>query len=770
VSGPLRLESSWPHDSPDPRVVVLVGHTASISVCRFSLSGDRLVTGDQSGRLLVRDVLSGEVRADLRLATSTGHLLPGVTACATGADDQVAAGLVDGTVHLLRGAETVRTFPSERSDEVTALAFSADGQRLLIRDRGGSRVRMQATGSGARLIDVSCSGWAPLRVLGRWLAIGDGRDLAVWDLDQPDRRVVWSGHGDEVIAIDRLGGMFVTTDVSGVVRTWIAATGRCAAAFIGATGPPAVDPDADRLVLPTREGVRICDPRHGDLPSQVRRYRWQAATRRRAALTFARMTERLPALADRADALLARPALGTTCLAGPRRSVIATIRAEDDVDGEIIRTAHALTFFDPQGERRATVRLPGRCAGAAPVPGTERLATVTADGVVSVWDATGAERLAVETDVADEVTAVALNRRGDWLAVADLAGRIHVVDPRTEGAPWPADPRAEPMIACAVDPRGRWVATAAPGRAVVVWDLGSGEVLHVFRGHPGKTWADQFTPVRIVAPHGSWLAYSDGGGRVRVRDPLNGVRLAVVPGEGGELGTAAHARWFCTTESDGRVRLWSPDGALRQVLEGHVEPVRATATTTDGAVLATACASAVRVWRAAGGQAGPTIAIDPDGLGAVRRLLFGPNGVVVLAGDGPELRLHDATDGRRTRTWTARSPITTLAADPAMMVLVTGHLDGTTTTWSLRTGTSTALGARHRGAVTACAVDSSGALVATGDTEGELQLCDLESGAVTGRAGTGGEIADCRWTPDGRVLVTGRGGVHLFSVTSLPLE
>jgi hypothetical protein len=74
VTGPPRLVPSWPHDPPDPRVLVLPGHDDAISTCRFAVAGDRLVTGDRSGRLLVRDLPSGAVRADLRLPASTGHL------------------------------------------------------------------------------------------------------------------------------------------------------------------------------------------------------------------------------------------------------------------------------------------------------------------------------------------------------------------------------------------------------------------------------------------------------------------------------------------------------------------------------------------------------------------------------------------------------------------------------------------------------------------------------------------------------------------------
>jgi len=765
VNGPLRLESSWPHEPPDPRVVVLAGHDDSIATCRFSFAGDQLVSGDRSGRLLVRDVPSGAVRADLRLASTTGHLRPGVTACATGPGDLTAVGLVDGTVHLLRAAKLVRTFPSEGwSDPVTALVFAADGDWLLIRDAGASRVRVHTTGSGARLIDVPCDPWAPLCLLDRRLAVGNRRGLVVRDLDRPERPTALSGHGDEVIAFARLGGLFVSTDSSGEVRTWDAATGRCAAVFVGVTGPAAVDPDTDRLVLPTRDGVRICDPRRGDPRGEVRRHRVRAATRRRTASTLTRLAERLPALADRADAL-ALPDLATSCLVGLGRSVVATVRAEEELDGEIIRTAHVLAFHDPSdGYRREVLRLPGRCAGAVPIPGTDRVATVDDAGGLSVWDRSGTERFALDTAVDGEVTAIALHLSAAWLAIADSAGQVHLVDPHADGAARPADPLAEPMIACAVSPEGRWMATATPGRTVVVWEPGAGEVSHVFPGHFAPTWADRFVPVRVVAPAEGWLAYRDGGGRIRVRDPRSGERLAVVPTEGSELAAAAHADWFATAERDGRVRLWRPDGTLLQVLDGHPGPVSGTATTPDGALLATACAAAVRLWDTADGQAGPSIAIDPTGLGATRRLVLGPN-LLVLAGDGPEICLRDI-GGRDVRTWTAPSPITALAADPGTTVLLTGHADGSATAWSPGTDTSTALDARHSGAVTACAVDPSGALAATAGDDGELLVSDLQTGAVVATAGSGGPVADCRWTPTGAVLVAGRAGVHLFRPSS----
>jgi WD40 repeat protein len=766
VTGPRRLKSSWPHTPPDSRVAVLGGHEDEVTACRFGHTGGLLVTGDRAGRLLVRDVPSGAVRAAFTwTAHGVGRRSRGVTACATGPDHQVAAGLADGTVHVIRGPDVVRTFnPDGPPVEVTKLGFLTSGRRLLIRDRGGSRVRIHDLdrGSGACPVDVSCGEHAPGCVLERWLVMGQGADIGVWDLENPNQHAVWSGHDATVIGAQRLPGLLITTDNSGVVRTWEAVTGAPVAAFVGATGRAAVDLGTGMIVLPGRRDVRIRDPRHGDPSGEVRRYRARAALRRRAARVIDRLADVAPLLADRAD----QPGfvdMGTECLLG--LNMIATIRADDIIDGEMIRSAHEVAFHNPRtGHEQVRVRLRGQIAGAAPVPGTDRLATVTEHGSVTIWTASGDQRLVLDAAGVGSVCAMMMHPAGTLLAVADSGGEVRLVDPRIAGAPHPADDRAVPVVACAVDPLGRWAATATPERTVVVWDLAAGMVRHVFDGHPGGSWANQFTPVRIVAPGGDWMAYADGDGLVRVRDPSTGARLAVVPGEGGELATAAHPTWFATAEQDGRVRLWHPDGSLRHVLHGHAHPVHATATTPDGTLLATACQATVRLWNTASGRPGPYLPIDPDGVGRKRRLVLGVGGRLAVAGDGPALRLYDGADGRRTRAWSGQAPITAVAADPSASILVTGHIDGAVTSWSPESGAAIELGARHNAPVTACAVDPAGELVASAGDDGDLHVCDVRTGVVVGTITLGGTVACCRWAPGHRVLAAGSAGAHLVTV------
>jgi WD40 repeat protein len=120
-------------------LVNLVGHQGAIRLARFTPDGTRLVTGSADGTARLWDVASG-----VALATFEGHQreLTGIAVT----DDLVVTGGADATARTYPLTANRRVLTG--SDQVpSAVAYSADGRRLLSAARQGAWVWDAATGT-----------------------------------------------------------------------------------------------------------------------------------------------------------------------------------------------------------------------------------------------------------------------------------------------------------------------------------------------------------------------------------------------------------------------------------------------------------------------------------------------------------------------------------------------------------------------------------------------------------------------------------------------
>jgi len=80
----------------------------------------------------------------------------------------------------------------------------------------------------------------------------------------------------------------------------------------------------------------------------------------------------------------------------------------------------------------------------------------------------------------------------------------------------------DPVVALAVAPDGRWLASAGGDGTVRIWDPVTGTAGHLLTGHTDPVVA------LAVAPDGRWLASAGGDGTVRIWDPATGEAIASI--------------------------------------------------------------------------------------------------------------------------------------------------------------------------------------------------------------------------------------------------
>jgi sterol desaturase/sphingolipid hydroxylase (fatty acid hydroxylase superfamily)/sugar lactone lactonase YvrE len=280
----------------------------------------------------------------------------------------------------------------------TALALSADGQRLVLGHKGGALKVCDAatgqqivtlTGHKGRVNSVAISADGRRVVSGGF----DGA-VKVWDAATGKEVVTLAGHGGFVlsVAVSADGRCVVSGGADGAVKVWDATTGREVASLTGDTDAftsVAVSADGRRLVAADMQTVRVWDARTG-----------------REERTLKGHTDLVFCAAISPD--------GRRVASG---SLDGTAKVWDVETGREERTLKGHT---------------GAVSSVAIDPDGRQIVSGSNDGTVKVRDAqSGREELTFRCD-ADAVTSVAVSAGGRRIVAATQGGTVRVWEAAAE--------------------------------------------------------------------------------------------------------------------------------------------------------------------------------------------------------------------------------------------------------------------------------------------------------------------------------------------------
>jgi WD40 repeat protein/serine/threonine protein kinase len=427
----------------------------------------------------------------------------------------------------------------------------------------------------------------------------------------------------------------------------------------------------------------------------------------------------------------------------------------------------------------------------------KRLASVSADQVITVWDAPDGKgppswRAVASWAVPPVKKVAAADLRlplvfcagGEYVASLSSNHMVSVWDAATGElklqVAWPGD-----TLSLAASPDGKLLAGGGEDGAVRVWDLDRarfGALGQFLRGHGGPVTAVAFSP------DGRRLASGGADQMIKVWDPaptpggLSGSReeLWTLKGQTAEVVGLAYSpdgRHLASADRAGKVRLWAADVDPEVLaLKGH-QSLKAMAFSADGGQFLTAGAGpTLFVWHLPTGRPlrGVKVAKQPGGVGAFSRdgrlfaaaaLREGP------PGDAP-VKIWDTATGAELQVLRGHTNSLFCAAfSPDGRRLATASYDRTVRVWDVDTGRQLYLLPAPREAVYALAFSPDGTRLASGGAGAvpAVRLWDLTTGReLRVLSGHPGQVWGLSFDPDGRRLASagGDGAVKLWDVAT----
>lgn len=395
----------------------------------------------------------------------------------------------------------------------------------------------------------------------------------------------------------------------------------------------------------------------------------------------------------------------------------------------------------------------GRLLSLQQTSDLQRMATLTTDGLLQLWDVPQRRELLRLAQVAS----IHLDREsGRWLIVEfsnrllssyDLrtARKLHTLNTGTNPILFISGQTQLPLIIGHQD------------NSVRFYELPTLRLLKSFVGHTG--WVNS----AMLTADKTRLITASSDRTLKLWEVAEARELATLRGHHNDV---MQAFWFdqdrqiASISSDHVLKIWDTAEVLRpDVLAGHTGRVYSVAFSPDSRLLASASQDrTIQLWDVANGKLLKTL---PGAPGEIFCVNFSPDGQrLVSSGEGRAARVWDVASGKLLFELCCHQYQQHFAAfSPDGKLIATASDDRTIKLWDAATGRELRTLTGHTRDLWSLAFSPDSRWLATGSDKGELRWWDVASGQTLAAFQPHGDasIWSIAFTPDGQYFATASG-------------
>ncbi len=305
-------------------------------------------------------------------------------------------------------------------------------------------------------------------------------------------------------------------------------------------------------------------------------------------------------------------------------------------------------------------------------PNGTRLATVSDDKTLRLWDAQDCRQLAIIAKHNDNLTSVSFHPQGGQIAAGTRDNKILVWNVELFDSA-PKFKVASDSINAVVAADGKTI-LGANGNNLVLWQ---GQRPIFLAGH-----TDVIRSIAI-SPNGKLCASASDDKTVRLWNAENQQQVAVLSGHRGAVRSVAFSpdgKRIVSGGWDETVRVWSvADGAAVGSLQGHTNEITCVRFSPDGLWIASGSSDdTLRLWDAASLQEHQVL---KDASSDITAIVFSPDARHLFVGAADTVQVWDLEGAAKPKSFSTRSSVNCMAISPDGSLLLTGSDDGEIRLW-----------------------------------------------------------------------------------------
>ncbi|BAB74499.1 MAG TPA: NACHT domain-containing protein [Nostoc sp. UBA8866] len=310
------------------------------------------------------------------------------------------------------------------------------------------------------------------------------------------------------------------------------------------------------------------------------------------------------------------------------------------------------------------------------------------------------------------------------------------------------------ILSAAFSPEGQLLATCDTDCHVRVWEVKSGKLLLICRGH--SNW------VRFVvfSPDGEILASCGADENVKLWSVRDGVCIKTLTGHEHEVFSVAFhpdGETLASASGDKTIKLWDiQDGTCLQTLTGHTDWVRCVAFSPDGNTLASSAADhTIKLWDVSQGKCLRTL---KSHTGWVRSVAFSADGQTLASGSGDRtIKIWNYHTGECLKTYIGHTnSVYSIAYSPDSKILVSGSGDRTIKLWDCQTHICIKTLHGHTNEVCSVAFSPDGQTLACVSLDQSVRLWNCRTGqCLKAWYGNTDWALPVAFSPDRQILASG---------------